>query len=215
MPDAVFTKDIDAAARVLWQFHRVDDAPEVCDAIIGLGSYDLRVAERCAQLFADGYAKQVLFTGAVGNWTKALYEDSEAEAFRSCACSAGVPDACITIEPFARNLGENIRLSAAQLPKARQVMVVTKPQTQLRSKVTIAKQWPGIVARVLAPLTQFEDQPLPHHDRRALICEMVGDTLRLALYPQLGFQAEIDVPVEVTQACQLLIDAGFTDHMPG
>jgi hypothetical protein len=44
-----------AAAKTLWGYHCIYDAPAPADAIVGLGSYDLRVADRCTALFADGY----------------------------------------------------------------------------------------------------------------------------------------------------------------
>ncbi|HCH71013.1 MAG TPA: YdcF family protein, partial [Ochrobactrum sp.] len=38
------------AARVLWDYHCIYDPLETADVIIGLGSYDPRVAERAADL---------------------------------------------------------------------------------------------------------------------------------------------------------------------
>ena len=61
------------AARTLWDFHIIYDDLSEADLIIGLGSYDLRVADHCAELFRRGFAKRVLFTGKSGNWTGNLY----------------------------------------------------------------------------------------------------------------------------------------------
>ena len=79
------------AARTLWSFHRVDDEPAQADIIIGLGSYDLRVAGRCADLYRTGYASRILFTGGSGNWTRDVFERPEADIFADVAVDAGVP----------------------------------------------------------------------------------------------------------------------------
>jgi len=55
------------AAKTLWEFHCIYDALGPVDAIVGLGSYDVRVADRCAALFVAGYAPRLIFTGSEGN----------------------------------------------------------------------------------------------------------------------------------------------------
>jgi len=73
------------AVQVLWNFHCVYDGLTKSDVIIGLGSYDLRVATHCAKLFHDGLADRVIFTGSSGNWTSELFPEGEAQAFREQA----------------------------------------------------------------------------------------------------------------------------------
>lgn len=203
------------AAALLWQFHAVDDPLRPADLIVGLGSYDLRVAARAAELHLAGLAPRLLFTGAAGNWTRGLFAGSEAEAFADHARSLGVPPDAILLETTATNLGENIRCAASMLPAARAAIFVTKPQTLRRCRATLGRQWPGVQAMVTAPRTAYADQPLAHHDARALICEMVGDLERLRTYPALGFQAEVEIPDAVLAAFRLLCAAGYTDHLPG
>lgn len=201
------------AAQTLWDFHCVYDALSQADAIIGLGSYDIRVATRCAALFNEGLAPRIIFTGASGNWTHALFPATEAEAFRDHAHQLGVPPDAITVEAHATNIGENIRFSAALVPGAKKVIIVTKPQTQRRCLATVQKQSPDVTAMVTAPVTGFADQPLPHHDQRALMCEMVGDTQRMATYVSIGFQMDVALPATVTAAFDTLVAAGFVDHL--
>ncbi len=107
------------AARVLWDYHCIYDPLETADVIIGLGSYDPRVAERAADLFLEGMATWLVFTGKSGHWTEKLYKNSEAEAFAEIAIRRGVPEKAITIEPNATNIGENIRFSREKLPPRR------------------------------------------------------------------------------------------------
>lgn len=42
---------------------------------------------------------------------------------------------------------------------------------------------------------------------------MTGDLQRIKLYPARGFQIHQDIPVEVWDAYEKLIDAGFNEHM--
>lgn len=207
------TGDIVAAAKVLWDFHCVYHDLRIADAIVGLGSYDLRVADRCSELFLQGYAREIIFTGKSGNWTQDMFPESEAQAFAVRAIKAGVPQHAITIEGLATNIGENVTFSAHLIPNAKVVIFVTKPQTQLRCQLTVHKQWKEVDAVVTAPLTEFWQQPTPDHDQRALICELVGDTQRAVRYPDFGYQAPVAITGDVTAAFDLLIKAGFTDHL--
>ncbi|MGI9505906.1 MAG: YdcF family protein [Geminicoccaceae bacterium] len=203
------------AARILWDFHCVYDELEPADAIVGLGSYDLRVAERCADLYKAGLSLQVIFTGASGNWTKGLFDCSEAAAFGRRAIESGVPAEAIALEETATNIGENLASTSRLIPDAVSVILVTKPQTQLRCKATAQKQWPRVRAITTAPQTALEDQPIGVQDERGLFCEMVGDLQRIMAYPARGFQVDVDVPDRVMSAFHTLRSAGFTDHLPG
>lgn len=206
-------RETNAAAKTLWAFHCVYHPLAAAEAIVGLGSYDVRVASRCAALFHEGYAKTIVFTGAAGNWTKDLYHTNEAEAFKRQAMRDGVPEHAIIVEPRATNIGENMRFCAELLPNATQVILVTKPQTQQRCLATANKQWPQVRAQVTAPHIDFEDQPLPHHPYHDLVCEMVGDLERMQTYAQRGFQTEVPIPETVHTAFDLLVAAGFTRHL--
>jgi uncharacterized SAM-binding protein YcdF (DUF218 family) len=206
--------DILAAARTLWDFHLVYDDLAEADLIIGLGSYDLRVADRCAELFHERWARQVLFTGKSGNWTNKLYDASEAEAFAARAGKRGVPDEAMLIEPEATNIGENIRFSRAMAGRhIRRVIIVTKPQTQRRAYATVRAQWPEVRALVTAPLTRFDDQPVEAYPLQSLIHEMVGDVQRMAEYPAKGFQIAQFIPRSVADAYELLVKAGYDHHL--
>lgn len=201
------------AARVLWDYHCIYDTPEPADVIIALGSYDLRVADRAADLYREGLAPWLVFTGKSGNWTEGRYAASEAETFAERAIALGVPRDAIIIEPEATNIGENIRFSRDRLvPGAISAIFVTKPQTQRRVHATAARQWPEAKACVTAPLTTFEGQPTPDHPLEALIREMVGDLRRILEYPAKGFQIAQAVPLDVMEAYDLLIAQGFDGH---
>jgi len=204
-----------SAAETLWRYHCVYDALEPADAIIGFGSYDLRVADRCADLFLEGYAPRLLFTGAQGHWTRGRFDRSEAAIFASRAISLGLQEQDILTEERATNIGENIRFASAMLPGCRSVILVTKPQTQRRCLATAQRQWPQVHAAVTAPRHSFREQPIPEHGMTDLINEMVGDVERMRRYPALGYQTKQEEPPGVSAAYDLLVAAGYTGHIPG
>jgi len=202
------------AARTLWSFHLVDDEPAPADIIIGLGSYDLRVAGRCADLYRTGYASRILFTGGSGNWTRDVFERPEADIFADVAVDAGVPPSAILIERQASNIGENLTFARAMLPGLSSAILVTKPQTQKRVLAATLQLWPDIHTAVTAPRTGFSDQPTAGHSITMLIEEMVGDLARLIDYPARGYCAQLPIPEDALDAYNMLLGHGFTGHLP-
>jgi uncharacterized SAM-binding protein YcdF (DUF218 family) len=208
--------EILAAARVLWDFHRLAMEPRPSDVLIVLGSYDLRVADEAARLFACGQAPVALVTGGYGNWTRERFTRPEAEIFAERLAASGVPPAAILIEPRASNIGENVRFTRDLLADRAIVraLFVTKPQTQRRVYLTARAQWPDLDVLVTAPPTPFVDQPTADHDMAALINEMVGDIERIRTYALRGWQAHEAIPAATAAATQVLIELGFTAHLP-
>ena len=120
------------------------------------------------------------------------------------------------MEETATNIGENIVRSAEILAEtARTAILVTKPQTQRRCHASAKKQWPNVSTMTTAPLHGFAEQPVEPFGMDHLINEMVGDLHRIRTYPVAGFQIVQEVPEDVTNAYDVLIDAGFTGHLPG
>ena len=203
------------AARTLWNFHLIYDELSEVDVIIGLGSYDLRVADRCAELFHQRLAKKILFTGKSGNWTNNLFDGSEAEAFAKRAWERGIPADAILIEPKATNIGENIRFSRAMMAndQVARIIIVTKPQTQRRAYATVRAQWPEVSALVTAPMTPFEEQPIEAYPFEMFVHEMVGDVQRIRDYPSKGFQIAQSIPASVADAFDFLVKEGYHHHL--
>ena len=205
-------------AEVLWQYQcRVDELTPGADSrvILGLGSYDLRVAEHCAQLYLTGYAQTILFSGKSGNWTQDKWANTEAEVFKAHAIAHGVPPEAILTENHATNIGENLRFSRPILelliPELHTVILVTKPNTTRRAFATCRRQWPEITLRISAPAVKFGDlavgQTLP-----SLISELVGDIERLITYPAKGFQIPQQIPPQVYEAYLALRTTGYVEH---
>ena len=177
----------------LWDFHTEYDELKSVDIVICLGSYDLRVAERCVEIIDLGLAKRAIVTGNLSNWTKKLFSQPEAEVFSKRIIELGVDPKKLLLEREATNLGENVifsrRLCRDLLPSENTpVIFITKPQTQKRVKCTVQKVWREVNPVVTAPVLSCQEQAVDETGLEVLVNEMVGDIERLIHYPTKGFQ---------------------------
>ncbi|HEX9918124.1 MAG TPA: YdcF family protein, partial [Pyrinomonadaceae bacterium] len=108
-------KHIRELAEKLWDFHRLKHRLERADAILVLCSYDMRVAERGAQLFLEGWAPLLIFSGGLGAITGKLWSVPEADQFAQIAAGMGVPAEKILVENRSTNTGENVVFTKALL----------------------------------------------------------------------------------------------------
>ena len=191
------------------------------DAILVLCSHDERVAERGAQLFLDGWAPLIIFSGGHGAITRQLWSEPEAERFARIAMSLNVPRESILIEPESTNTGENIaftkRLLAAKGLDPQQFIVVQKPYMERRSYATFRKLWPEKKVVVTSPQVSFGSY-LAEYANRALSAAdvvgiMVGDLQRIKIYPARGYQIEQEIPTHVWHAYERLVSAGYDQYL--
>src|SRR5262245_28451357 len=115
MDDGVHT-----LAEKIWQYHQMKHRLERADAILVLCSHDKKVAETGAQLFLEGWAPLLIFSGGLGSITREMWKTPEADQFAEIAISLGVPQEAILIENRSTNTGENI-LFTKQLLAEKQV----------------------------------------------------------------------------------------------
>lgn len=212
----VTTNDI-TAAKILWDYHHMDHELQNSDCILVLGSHDTRVAERGAELFLAGYAPLLVFSGGLGNFTLGVFDEPEADKFAKIAISMGVPVSSILIENKSTNTGENILFTQNLLRQSgydpESFIVVQKPYMERRSYATFKKNWPEKDLTVTSPQISFDDYPNDEIPLGKLIHIMTGDFQRIKLYPEKGFQIYQEMPEEVLQAFEQLVDAGYRDHL--
>ena len=204
-------------AKILWEYHHMHHEPEKSECILALGSHDLRVAERAADLYLQGWAPLIIFSGGLGNFTKGVWTEPEADQFARIAVERGVPPEAILTENKSTNTGENI-LFTAQLLKERKLdithfIVVQKPYMERRSFATFKKHWPDKHLVVTSPQISFEDYPTSEISIEKLINIMVGDFQRIKLYPEKGFQIAQHIPDHVWQAYERLVALEFNKHL--
>jgi uncharacterized SAM-binding protein YcdF (DUF218 family) len=209
--------NVDAFARILWDYHHVNHVLEKADCIIVLGSHDTRVAQRGAALLLGGWAPWILFSGNLGALTSGIWKRPEAEIFAEVAVGMGVPRDRILIEPRSTNTGENVDLSRSLLqerglhPKA--AIAVQKPYMERRTYATFRKRWPELYVVVTSPQLDFDAYPNAEITRDEVIHIMVGDLQRILLYAEKGWQIPQDVPAAVMEAYERLVEAGFTRRL--
>ena len=49
--------------RILWDYMHLNQKVEPSDVIVGFGCYDEDIPKRCAELYREGYAPYVAFSG--------------------------------------------------------------------------------------------------------------------------------------------------------
>jgi uncharacterized SAM-binding protein YcdF (DUF218 family) len=208
-------------AEKIWQYHQLNHELSNADAILVLCSHDTVVARRGAELFLDGRAPLLIFSGGLGAITKRLWLEPEADQFARIAVEMGVPSDRILIENRSTNTGENVlftrRLLAERQIDPRTFIVVQKPYMERRSYATFKKVWPEKELVVTSPRVTFDEylQKYAHESLSAddVISIMVGDLQRIRVYPERGFQIYQEIPDDVARAYEELVKAGYNRHL--
>ena len=210
----------DLAERI-WRYHRLDHQLEKSDAILVLCSHDRRVAERAAELFLEGWAPLLIFSGGLGNITKTIWTEPEADQFAKIAVELGVPAEKILVENKSTNTGENIlftkQLIAEKHLTIDKFIIVQKPYMERRSYATFRKLWPEKQALVTSPQVSFVEYLDTYSNSELsgdeVISIMVGDLQRIKIYPAKGFQVFQEIPDDVWAAYEELVQAGYDKHL--
>ncbi|WP_186647536.1 YdcF family protein [Fluviispira vulneris] len=200
-------------AKILWDFLCAGKSRAQSDLIVACGSYDLRVCDFACSLLKEGYAEKLVFSGNTGNWTKHLWNRSEAEIFYERALELNLPANKIFREEKATNLAENIIFSTRQFPDAKNILFITKANTVRRLRLSIPKHNLNISFYVDAPEFEFPWGVSNTIGIFGLIDEMVGDLHRIIEYPKSEYQLECIIPNEVIAAWEYLISKKFDRHL--
>lgn len=210
-------KKILQLAEKLWDYHHMNQPLKKSDCILVLGSHDLRVADRGAELYLQRLAPILIFSGGFGNLTKEIWKRSEADKFADIALKMGVSRDAILIENKSTNTGENILFTQRLLKEKKldleSFIVVQKPYMERRSYATFRKQWPNKKLVVTSPQISFIEYPNDAISFEKVINIMVGDLQRIKIYPEKGFQILQEIPMDVWQAYEQLISLGYDKHL--
>ena len=215
---------VDGAARIIWDYHRLDRKPQVSECLLVMGSHDPRVADHAADLFLDGWAPLVVCSGGVAHAADLLctgWKETEAEHFARRMTARGVPEEAVFLEQEASNTGENVLFTDNLLKSAgydiRRVLIVQKPYMERRAWATARAQCPHWDVTVTSPPLTYDEYPdeTLNITGDAMIHIMVGDLIRIRDYPKQGFQIPQNIPPEVNSALQFLLESGYGGHAPG
>jgi len=197
--------------------HRLEKA----DAILVLCSHDKKVAERGAELFLEGWAPLLIFSGGLGSITSEIWTEAEADQFAAIAINLGVPRENILIENKSTNTGENILFTRHLLGEKQldpeKFILVQKPYMERRAYATFRRFWPEKRVLVTSPQVSFEEY-LDQYVNAELssddvISIMVGDLQRIKLYPEKGFQIHQEIPGEIWAAYEELVRTGYDKYL--
>ena len=205
----------------IWNFMRLGMPVEQADCIIGFGCYNDDIALRCAQLYRDGFAPKVLFTGGLGRNTLGLWTQAEADRFAAIAMEHGVPAEDIIIENKSTNSAENIlftreKLAEAGLEQGR-LLCVHKPFMERRLYAAMQVYWPEANAAYTSPLLDLEEyitkSVAQGLTEKNVIEVMVGDFQRMDVYAKKGYQIPQDIPAAAWDAFHALVEMGYTGEL--
>ena len=205
----------------VWNYHLLNQPLVPADAILVLCSHDTVVAERGAQLFLEGWAPLLIFSGGLGTITRRFWSVPEADQFAAIAVRMGVPPDRILIENRSTNTGENVQFTKALLAERGvdpgSFILVQKPYMERRTYATFSKVWPGKAFVVTSPRIPLDEYlGACSHETLSVdevISIMVGDLQRIRLYPAKGFQVHQDIPDEVWDAYEQLVRAGYDKRL--
>ncbi len=215
------TPHIRALVETVWGYHHLGHELSRADAILVLCSHDTAVAERGAQLFLDGWAPLLIFSGGLGSITRELWTEPEADQFAAIAGRKGVPREHILIENRSTNTGENVlftkQLLADRGLTPQSFILVQKPYMERRSYATFRKLWPEKQAIVTSPQVSLDEYVERYSNVNLPVGEvvsiMVGDLQRVKLYAEMGFQIPQDIPPDVWAAFEALVAAGYDSRL--
>lgn len=209
------------ALKRIWDWMRLDMPVEKAGCIIGFGCINDDIALRSAQLYLDGYAPLILFSGGLGRNTKSRWNTSESERYRGIALEMGVPADAILIENRSTNTGENIVFSREilrekGLDRAR-LLCVHKPFMERRVYAAMKAYWPEADFSMSSPQLEMEEYiartMAQGMSEKAVIDVIVGDVQRMEIYAEKGYQIPQPLPEDVRRAYETMLALGYTGEL--
>ena len=207
--------------QVIWDYLCLNQKLENADCIVGFGNFNTDIARRTAELYHEGYAPKVLFTGGLGRNTEGLLPEPEAIRFARVAMDCGVPEEDILIEDKSANTKENIEFTRSLLKQrgipSDHILGGHQPFMERRITAAMGVYWPEVKFSVTSPrvtipeyLARAKDQGISEN---ASVSVIVGDFQRMDLYAKKGYQLPQHIPEEAWNAFHELVAMGFDTQL--
>ena len=207
--------------QVIWDYLCLGQEPQKADCIVGFGNFNTDIARRAAELYHQGLAPKILFTGGLGRNTEGLLPEPEAVRFAKVAMACGVPAKDILIEDRSTNTKENIEFTRAMLEKegisTDHILGVHQPFMERRIKAAMGVYWPELNFSVTSPqvtipeyLARAKEQGITE---QASVSVIVGDFQRMDLYAKKGYQLPQHIPETAWNAFHRLVDMGYDTQL--
>ena len=207
--------------QVIWDYLCLHQAPAKADVIVGFGNFNTDIARRAAELYLQGYAPKILFTGGLGRNTEGLLPEPEAVRFARVAMECGVPERDIILEDKSANTKENILFTRAKLEQLGlphdRILGVHQPFMERRIAAAMGVYWPEQSFSVTCPQVTIPEYLVRAREQgiseNASISVIVGDFQRIELYAQLGYQLPQEIPEEAWDAFHALVAMGYDKQL--
>ena len=207
--------------QVIWDYLRLGEEPRKADCIVGFGNFNVNIARRAAELYQQGYADKILFTGGLGRNTLGMLPEPEAVRFAKVAMECGVPESALILEDKSTNTAENIRFTHDLLCKLGlphdHLLGVHQPFMERRIKAAFGVYWPEVKLNVTSPQVTIpeylEAAKVQGVTERASIEVIVGDFQRMELYAQKGWQVPQEIPQYAWDAFHELVAMGYDGQL--
>ena len=207
--------------QVIWDYLCLGQTPEKADCIVGFGNFNTDIARRAAELYHQGYAPKILFTGGLGRNTKKLMTEPEAVKFAKVAMECGVPEEDLILEDKSENTKDNIVFTRELLQSRgiphQHILGVHQPFMERRIVSAMGVYWPEQSFSVTSPqvtipyyLERAKQQGMTEN---ASVSVIVGDFQRIELYAKLGYQLPQYIPPEAWEAYHTLVAMGFDKQL--
>ena len=207
--------------QVIWDYLCLHEEPRKADIIVGFGNFNTDIAARAAELYLQGYAPKILFTGGLGRNTEGLLPESEAARFKRTAMACGVPEEDIILEDKSRNTRENIEFTRALLEELKlphgHILGVHQAFMERRITAAMGVYWPEQSFSVTCPqlsipeyLQRAKEQGISEN---ASVSVIVGDFQRIELYAELGYQLPQYIPPEAWKSYHALVAMGYDKQL--
>ena len=207
--------------QVIWDYLCLKEPLEKADCIVGFGNFNTDIARRAAQLYHEGWAPKILFTGGLGRNTEGLLPEPEAVRFAKVAMECGVPEEDIILEDQSTNTKENIeftrqKLESLGIPHER-ILGVHQPFMERRITAAMGVYWKELDFKVTSPqvtIPQYlEAASKQGISPNASVSVIVGDFQRMDLYAKLGYQLPQYIPDEAWTAFHQLVAMGYDKQL--
>ena len=207
--------------QVIWDYLCLRQEPEQADVIVGFGNFNTNIARRAAELYRQGLAPKVLFTGGLGRNTDGLLPEPEAVRFARVAMESGVPAEDILMEDRSTNTKENIEftrqlLEEKKIPHSR-ILGVHQPFMERRIVAAMGVYWPEQNFRVTSPQVTIPDYLADAKKQglteNAAVSVIVGDFQRMELYAKKGYQLPQHIPEAAWAAFRQLVEMGYDQQL--
>lgn len=207
--------------QVIWDYLGMHQTPAKADVIVGFGNFNTDIARRAAELYHQGYAPKILFTGGLGRNTEGMLPEPEAVRFAKVAMECGVPEEDIILEEKSRNTKENIDFTREKMEKLGiphdRILGVHQPFMERRIVAAMGVYWPEQQFAVTSPqviipeyLRRAREQGITEN---ASVSVIVGDFQRIELYAKLGYQLPQYIPEEAWEAYHKLVKMGYDKQL--